>query len=252
MAILAGALAVLAASGLLAVWTRGGTPPGPTGEIDSAAGCRFFKVAADALNLFKEPRGASDFVGRVGKNDIVCAAPDRQVGDLVWTYVAYKLEPRNQREAMEGWAVKRSLSPATAGELAALRGSQSIEQGQGEQGQGEQGQGAPPPPEAPAPAAASAADIVRFSEPIGFGPPPVNGHSLEELIAGVPIFPPLEGLDENAWKRTCASCHKWDRQTLCAQGAIYVKNPNVTIRIPHPYGGAEKIAMMKWAESGCQ
>lgn len=197
--------------------------------------CRFFKVAADALNVFKEPRGASDFIARLAKNDIVCVARDQQVGSLDWAFIVYKLEKQNQRKAMAGWAIMRSLQPATPAELAAVRGSPEP---------------APPPVAAGTPAPAG--DVVRFSEPITFGPPPVYGHSLEQLIAGVPMFPPIEGLEESVWKKTCSNCHQWDRKTLCAQGAVYAKNPKAELRIPHPYGGAEKIAMMKWFQGGCQ
>ncbi len=66
------------------------------------------------------------------------------------------------------------------------------------------------------------------------------------------MFPPIEGLPESVWKKTCSSCHKWDRRTLCEQGAYYVKNPAAALRGSHPYGGAEKLAMMQWAKTGCQ
>ena len=88
--------------------------------------------------------------------------------------------------------------------------------------------------------------------PLDFGPFPVNGRSLEELINDVPMFSPMEGLDESAWKKPCNNCHKWDRQTLCEQGATYAKNPKAALRHSHPYGGADKIAMMRWAKGGCQ
>jgi hypothetical protein len=194
--------------------------------------CRFFKIATDTLNLFKEPRGASEFVIRLDKNDIVCIGREQKVGDLVWAYIVYKLEKQNQRKAIEGWGIMRALEPATPAELAAARGP--LER--------------PPPPAVPVPAQ----DVVRFSEPIPFGPFPVNGHSLEELIAGLPTFPPFEGMEESLWKKRCSSCHQWDRQSLCAQAATYVKNPKAALRIPHPYGGPEKTAMMKWAQGGCQ
>lgn len=195
--------------------------------------CRFFKVAADALNVFKEPRGASNFIARLVKSDIVCVARDRQVADLDWAYIVYKLEKQNQRKAMEGWAIMRSLAPATPAELAAVRDAPAQP---------------PPAPAAPAPAGG----VVRFSQPIMFGPPPIYGHSLEDLIAGVPMFPPIEGLDESVWKKTCNNCHKWDRKTLCAQGAVYAKDPKAEMRISHPYGGPEKIAIAKWFQGGCQ
>jgi hypothetical protein len=33
---------------------------------------------------------------------------------------------------------------------------------------------------------------------------------------------------------------------------VYAKNPKAALRHSHPYGGADKIAMMKWAKGGCQ
>jgi hypothetical protein len=114
-------------------------------------------------------------------------------------------------------------------------------------------QAAPPAQAAPAaPVAAPTSEVVRFSVPIQFGPAPVNGHSLEQLIAGIPTFPPIEGLDPPVWQKTCNNCHKWTQETLCNQASAYVKNPKSALRVPHPYGGPEKIAMMKWAETGCQ
>jgi len=217
--------------------------------------CRFLKVSTVALNIFKEPRAASDFIDRLEQNDIVCTiGRDQQVGDLVWTYVVYKLEKRNQRKALEGWGILRFLQPAAPAEVAALRGPREPAAPQ---------PAAPPPatpppavplPAAPPPVApAPAESVVRFSDPIPFGPFPVNGHSLEELmIAGIPMFSPIEGLEDSVWKKTCNNCHKWDRITLCAQGGTYAKDPKTELRIPHPYGGAEKIAMMKWFQSGCQ
>ena len=76
--------------------------------------------------------------------------------------------------------------------------------------------------------------------------------SLEQLVQGVPLFPPIEGLDESIWKKNCNACHKWDRRTLCEQGATYIKDPKMALRGSHPYGGPEKVAIMQWAKTGCQ
>ena len=86
---------------------------------------------------------------------------------------------------------------------------------------------------------------MRFSQP-------VDGRSLEQLIAGIPTFPPVEGLEESVWKKTCDNCHKWNRETLCTQARVYAKDLAAARRKQHPAGGAEKITMVKWAESGCQ
>ena len=215
--------------------------------------CRFFKVTAEGLNVFSEPRGDASFIGALNKNDFVCVAGDQQVGDRAWAYIAYKLLSQNQRKSMEGWAIKGPLQPATQAELTALRDSPS--------------QSVVPPPQPVAPtqtftptqptppaqaAMPSQQDVVRFSEPLMSGPFPVNGHSLEELTRGGPEFPPIEGLEESIWKKTCNNCHEWNRQSLCVQANIYAKDPKMAFRKQHPYGGAEKMAMMKWAEGGCQ
>ncbi len=108
---------------------------------------------------------------------------------------------------------------------------------------------------APAPKAAargSPDEVLRYSKPIQSAPYPVAGNSIEQLAAGIPIFPPFEGLDKSQWQKNCSNCHKWDRNTLCEQGARYVKNPQLIVRHPHPYGGGFKGALMEWSKSGCQ
>jgi len=201
------------------------------------ADCRYFKVQNDNLNIAKEPRGDAALIDTLSKNDILCITRTQQVGDREWGFVANKVEGRNRRP-VEGWAIMRSLQAATPGDVSAAGGS----------------------PAAAAAAASTAPPggglgsdyVVKFSEPIPFGPFPVNGHSLEELINGVPMFPPIEGLPDATWQKTCNSCHKWNRQSLCEQGAIYAKDPKMALRLVHPYGGPDKIAMTNWAKNGCQ
>jgi hypothetical protein len=100
-------------------------------------------------------------------------------------------------------------------------------------------------------AAARDSSVIRFSVPLAFGPPPINGQSIEKLITGEPEFPPIEGLDEKLWKHPCGTCHKWDQRTLCEQGKTYVKNPAAIFRHQHPFG-AFKVAVMDWAKTGCE
>jgi hypothetical protein len=104
----------------------------------------------------------------------------------------------------------------------------------------------------PSPPPVTTDDIVRFDVPLTTGPMPINGHSLAELIHGTPLFPPIQGLEESVWKKQCTSCHQWTQKTLCDQAAVYVKNPKAALRVPHPYGGPEKVAMIQWAKTGCQ
>jgi hypothetical protein len=36
------------------------------------------------------------------------------------------------------------------------------------------------------------------------------------------------------------------------QAKIYASDPKMAFRKQHPYGGPEKLAMMNWAQNGCQ
>ena len=116
------------------------------------------------------------------------ATRDQQVAAVDWTYVVYKLEGRSRRKEMQGWAVKGSFQPATREEVAALGNAPAPPRIPGKVTAPANGPAPPPSAETPG----RVGDVVRFSEPIKVGPPPVNGASLEQLIAGIPVFPPIE------------------------------------------------------------
>jgi hypothetical protein len=199
--------------------------------------CRFYKVQTSTLNVSKEPRGDAAYADVLGNADVVCVTREQNAGGRNWGFVEHKLVKPDQRKAIGGWVNLAALQPLPAAEVAT------------------RGLTASPHASAPAPAAAppdSAEDVVRFDQPLKTGPPPVNGRSLEQLVQGVPLFPPIEGLDESVWKKNCSACHKWDRRTLCEQGATYLKDPKMALRGSHPYGGPEKVAIMQWAKTGCQ
>ena len=191
--------------------------------------CRLYKVQSNSLNVSKEPRGDAAYIDVLDNADVVCVSRQQKAGDRDWGFIDYKVLDRDQRRPIRGWVNLGQMLPvATPDRRDAAT--------------------APPP----AASAAAPEQIVRFSEPLTTGPFPVNGQSLEQLIQGTPIFPPIEGLPEAIWKKPCTACHKWDRRTLCEQGASYVKNPASALRGSHPYGGGEKVAMMQWAKAGCQ
>ena len=204
--------------------------------------CRLYKVRSSNLNISKEPRGDAVYIDTLDNADVVCVTREQQVGGRNWGFVDHKVLKPDQRKPVAGWANMALLQPLSDTEAASARGLTASRPAPA---------AAPAPTPAPVPAA-QAEEIVRFDQPLTTGPFPVNGQSLEQLVAGVPLFPPIEGLPENLWKKPCGACHKWDRRTLCEQGATYVKNPNMALRGSHPYGGAEKIAMMNWAKTGCQ
>ncbi|MES5484558.1 hypothetical protein QMZ05_17515 [Bradyrhizobium sp. INPA03-11B] len=195
--------------------------------------CRYYKVQAGSLNISKEPRGDAVFIDVLDSGEVVCVTRTEKAGDRDWVYIAQKYPKPNEHVAVEGWTNPRLLQEMSPAEAAAATG-------------------APPPAPAPAAAAAPADDTLRFTQPIPEGPFPVQGQSIEQLARGIPQFPPIEGLPEEVWKKSCQSCHQWDRQALCEQGASYAKNPRSALRHPHPYGGAYKAALMRWAKSGCQ
>jgi hypothetical protein len=219
--------------------------------------CQYYQVAASSLNVFAKPNGDASFVGTLAKNNFVCVIGEQDVtGDRTWSHVAAKIVAPNKRTAMDGWAIKSALQPASASDVAVLSAPLPV------------AAQSPPPAATPAPktpsastptspppvpaAAPSGQDAVTFNGIITEGPTPINGSSLAQLIKSVPDFPPIEGLPEDVWKKTCNNCHQWNQQSLCVQAKLYVNDPKMMLRIQHPFGGPEKVAMMKWAQGGCK
>jgi hypothetical protein len=258
--------------------------------------CRFFRVAAERLNVFTQARADATFLGTINRDDMVCVAGDQQAGDQKWAYVAYQMLGGDQRKSLDGWAIMSALRPASPDEVAAVRNSAPQREPPREAMRpagpppsaapslspreamrppepppsmapsppAREAMRPPEPPMQPAPApvtpappaesgqSALADQIVRFDQPIKGSAYPVDGNSLQQLVQGVPEFPPIEGLPEDVWKKTCNNCHQWNRQSLCVQAKIYATDPKMAFRKQHPYGGPEKTAMMNWAEHGCQ
>jgi Caspase domain len=95
--------------------------------------------------------------------------------------------------------------------------------------------------------------VANFTSPVVQGSPDIIGKSLEELVAGSPLFPPFEGIPEELWKgQQCTNCHHWTKEALCEQGTFYVTNGSKFVaRKEHPYGGTFKANVKLWAENGC-
>lgn len=111
----------------------------------------------------------------------------------------------------------------------------------------------PAAPEPKAPEVPAISGRVTFLGPISDPGGAADGRSLAELIKGSPVYPPLEGLPEAVWKeKDCASCHAWDRDTLCTQAQTYMtRGAGGVERIEHPYGSGFKRALLNWASAGC-
>jgi hypothetical protein len=202
--------------------------------------CRFLKIQSDNVNVSKEPRGDSTYIDVLDTGDIVCVTRDEKTDGRDWVFIAHKLvKPAGQRKPVNGWANPKLMQPVASAELAAAQGTPV------------------PAPAAQAPASSAAPameqKIVKFSDPIPFGPVSVAGKTLEQLAAAdSPLFPPVEGLPETLWKKPCSTCHQWTKETLCEQGARYVKDPTLAFRNQHPYGGPMKVTLLEWAKQGCQ
>ena len=86
------------------------------------------------------------------------------------------------------------------------------------------------------------------------GGAPVQGMTMSQLVAGSPLFPPIEGLPEDLWKgQKCTNCHQWARDNLCEQGQFYAqKGEERALSSRHPYGGGFRRTLKVWAEGGCQ
>jgi hypothetical protein len=217
--------------------------------------CRYFKVNAERLSAFEEPRDNARSIAALDRNSIVCVAGDEQVGGRAWVFIPFQLEPGNRRGSVQGWANKDSLAPASQQEVAAMSEPRAPAPTPVPMPGAVPPAGVAPPaasPQGEGSNAAPAQEVVTFSEPIRSGGFPVQGHSLEQLVHGVPTFPPIEGLPDSVWQKPCDTCHNWNKQTLCQQAMIYAQDIKMTMRKQHPYGGPEKLAMRNWAQHGCQ
>lgn len=230
------------------------------------AACTLYKVNTSMLNISKEA-GGDIYNDALFDGDVACVTKLANVKGKDWAFVSYKVDNGNAHTPVEGWAALQYLQesgaagtapPAAAPPVAAAPPAAAPPAPP-------PAAGAPPAPAAPPPAAAAPPvtpsgataairpeDVLRFNQPIPFGPFPVNGHSIEEMINTTPLFPPIEGLDKSLWQKKCTSCHQWNQARLCQQAGTYVKAPKFVLRVPHPFGGTLKLALMRWAMSGCQ
>jgi hypothetical protein len=124
---------------------------------------------------------------------------------------------------------------------------------------------APPPevvetPAAPAPAplpsdsSGTLPSSVSFSTPLRDVDAEIDGRSIEELIRGAPLYPPIDGLPEELWKgQTCSNCHAWTRDALCDQARTYLgASAERSLQKPHPLGAEFKSVLGIWAAGDCR
>lgn len=110
------------------------------------------------------------------------------------------------------------------------------------------------PASKPAPSRQTVDDDVFFDRILTGGGPNLAGKSIKDLIAGSPLFPPIEGLPEPVWKnQKCSHCHEWTSDRLCTQAKTYLADSGTrALGKDHPYGGGFKRALRAWATGGCR
>lgn len=244
--------------------------------------CTFYKVNTSMLNVSQEP-GGERYIDALYDGDIACITRTQSNKGSDWAFVAQKFDSPTESAPVQGWALLKDLQQVSQSEATALLTdaspaagpaggppangsvqSRSTAPASASNSPATSAAKTPPasgsavqPPAANATVQAHAAapvrpgDVLHFDQPIPFGPFPVNGHSIKEMIDGVPLFAPIEGLDESLWKKKCSSCHQWNKDRLCQQALTYVRQPRFVLRVPHPFGGTLKLALMRWAKSGC-
>lgn len=222
---------------------------GATPASAQGADCDTYKVNTSLLNISREA-GGDIYKDALFDGDTVCVAKQQDVNGAAWAYISQKVEANNSRTLVDGWTRMEYLQKTGPGQAAAAAPPAAPA--------APPAQPAAPNEAAPRPTAAMPGppmrpeDLLRFDQPIPFGPYPVNGHSIAEMIQSQPLFSPIDGVDESVWKKECKNCHQWNKDRMCQQGATYVQDPKNVLRVPHPFGGALKIALMRWAKSGCQ
>jgi hypothetical protein len=242
-------VALLAALSGMLVWGVLGAGP----ALTQSPQCSFHKVQASDANVGKIARANAIIIDVIERGEVVCVTRQAKDGATDFAFVDHKLAD-GERRSVQGWVDLKTLQPLTGAELqqpgTALSAAQSAPSAAPPPAAQRP---AAPPPAAAKPPAASSETVLKFDEPVPFGAFPVNGRSIQELAQSTaPQFAPIEGLDEQLWKKPCSTCHRWDRPQLCEQGKSYAKNPRSALRQPHPFGGTYKVALMQWAKGGCQ
>jgi hypothetical protein len=206
--------------------------------------CSLYKVTTALLNITKDPRNDGAFKDVVEGGDVACVSRSQRVGDRDFGYIDYRMRNTNERHPVEGWGQLSLMIKLSPTEIELWQRKAAAPPG-----------AAPPAGVSPDPAklaAVPAEEVLRWDQPIPIGAHPVIGSTFDKLTHGSPLFPPIDGLPDALWKdKTCSDCHKWQRDTLCIQGETYVKSPQSVFRHPHPFTGF-KVALMRWASSGCQ
>lgn len=192
--------------------------------------CTPHSVNVAVLQVLKEPDQPGVYVSALQQGDIACISDQTRVGPQQLGFVVEKTAADGSTSEVGGWASVIFMTELTQAEA-----TTTVAEGTTEEEK----------------TAMLEADILRFEEPVPYGPPQIRGKTLKELVDGEPMFAPIEGLDKELWSKNCSSCHQWEAQSLCEQGRSYLGRASEVFRHQHPYGGAYKLSLMRWAKTGC-
>jgi len=223
--------------------------------LAQSSDCESFKVNAKLLNMRNEPNVFGSIVDVLRDEQIVCIGEITNNSGQQWGNVVSKSEPDGTViDTVSGWSNMRYLTPAAMATAPVAPTPATT---------------APDTPTAadigdtaaagdiaattpmPRPQAVSG-DVPAFNEPWEQGAFPLNGRSLEQLSNAIPLFPPIAGLPDEVWKKSCTGCHQWNKERLCEQAQSYITDPANIFRIEHPHGGIVKNALFQWASAGCE
>jgi hypothetical protein len=199
--------------------------------------CAQYRVSAPILDVRKDPTQSGGYIDVLERGNIVCVAREQKVGSRTWGYVSHKVLADKTKKPVNGWVGLRFMKPQADAPTTNNAASTTTQ---------------PTKPDKTAPASGTTVAGLQFNQPVPFGPFAIRGKTLKELANATPMFSPVEGLDENLWKKKCTTCHKWNRTRLCDQGTSYIQSAAIVFRHQHPYGGPYKLALMRWAKSGCK
>jgi hypothetical protein len=211
-----------------------------------AQACSFYSLNTVLVNIRRDPGKPGGYIDVLERGDIACVTQRRKVGDAQWAFVKSKSAKSGGSSAVGGWARLEFLETAAAPKAGVGTASSQTPGG---------AQPFSPPKATPPPSSDNAKadnEIFRFDEPVPFGAFPVRGRTLQELAERTPLFSPIDELPDEMWQRPCSTCHKWNKERLCEQGKSYLKAARYVLRHQHPYGGPYKLALMRWAKTGCQ
>ena len=208
--------------------------------------CKPYTVNAPILQVRKDADTPGVYVTALQEGDTVCVSDEPTVGPQRLGLVVHKIVD-GAPVAVGGWASVIFMTPQD-GDAASAPASPAPQAA----APAAPKQQAAAPADTAKPAGPATQAILRFDQPVPYGAHQVRGKTLKELVEGKPMFAPIEGLPEELWQKKCSSCHNWDAKLLCEQGQSYIPRAAEVFRHQHPYGGAYKLSLMRWAKTGCK